>query len=113
MLKTLTLASALFFALPAMAAENPFALKDLGNLPQIADNHGGKCGGADKAPAEAAKCGGEKAPAEAAKCGGEKAPAEAAKCGGADKAPAEAAKCGGEKAEPAMKCGAAKCGGAK
>jgi uncharacterized low-complexity protein len=103
MLKTLTLSAllaGLIFAMPVLAAENPFSLKDLGNLPQIADNHGGKseqgkCGGADKAPADAA-----------GKCGGaEKAPE--GKCGGADKAPAT------DKAEPAMKCGGGKCGQGK
>ncbi|MEO5343462.1 MAG: hypothetical protein H7842_09030 [Gammaproteobacteria bacterium SHHR-1] len=111
MLKTLTLSvllSALIFAMPALAAENPFALKDMGNLPQIADNHGGKCG--------EGKCGGAaKAPA-ANKCGGaEKAPE--GKCGGADKAPTAGkcgeGKCGGAKAQPAMQCGGGKCGGSK
>jgi uncharacterized low-complexity protein len=77
------LASAIAFG-AAHAAENPFAMKDLGNGYQVAEKaKDGKCGegkcGSDK-KAKDAKCGSDKK-AKDAKCGGDKK-AKDAKCGG-------------------------------
>ena len=84
------------------AAENPFALSELGSgYMQVADGHmEGKCG--------EGKCGGAKASSEGkcgeGKCGGGMKSSEG-KCG--------EGKCGGSMKSSEGKCGEGKCGGAK
>ena len=85
-LTAVTLAGAVAFG-AAHAAQNPFAMQDLGKGYQVAADDkamDAKCGG-DKAKAKDAKCGGDKAKdtkAKDAKCGGDKAKAKDAGCGG-------------------------------
>jgi len=81
------LASALAFG-AAHAAQNPFAMQDLGNGYQVAEKgKDAKCGG-DKAKemkAKEGKCGAESKKGKDAKCGGDKAKemkAKEGKCGG-------------------------------
>ncbi|MBT8121256.1 MAG: hypothetical protein KJO10_01875, partial [Gammaproteobacteria bacterium] len=86
----------------ANAAENPFAMSELGSGYMVADSHmEGKCG--------EGKCGGDKAKKEG-KCGGDKDRG----CSEEAKA-AKEGKCGGDKAKSMKegKCGEGKCGGNK
>ncbi len=79
------LAGALAFG-AVNAAENPFAMQDLGKGYQVADKHmDGKCGGDKK---KDGKCGGDMKKGKDGKCGNEKKMKDG-KCG--------EGKCGGKK----------------
>lgn len=107
----------------AVAADNPFGLKEL-NSGYMQTAMEGKCGGSKTTAPMEGKCGGSKAPMEG-KCGESKAPIEGkcggsggkameGKCGegkcGSSAAPAKTmeGKCGGSKAPMEGKCGGSK-----